>query len=319
MLCRYTGCALDATCKTYCDLHYQWLRKGWLDPATNQVTSAWRGRITYDQCKVTKCYEDEGLRRGFCPKHYKRFRTGQISENGDILKPVRSKYTYGQTCKVSECGRKPRRWGFCSRHSGSYLQGRLNDKGEAHPEYERKRRTYNRDWACTHCKLKGAGRYVLGFCRPCHVLYERGIIDFEGKKKRDLKRISKYPESAVCKVPGCLKKPRVRWMCENHALQVKRGTLTEKGEKILQLANNKGKTCLVCPEPARIKGYCQLHYCRLKASGVPYLEKRDNPNWKNVGKRCSVETCTKSARSLGLCSTHYHRHHESSKKTRGKV
>ena len=41
---------------------------------------------------------------------------------------------------------------------------------------------------------------------------------------------------------------------------------------------------------------------------LAYLEKKDNPNWKNVGKNCSHEKCEKPARSLGLCSTHYARH-----------
>lgn len=308
MGCRFPGCAAPFSAKGYCELHYRWLSKGWFNPETHALTDKWKGRIHYDKCKVDKCYEDENLRRGFCSKHYKRFRLGLVSEEGKVLKPPRKKYRFDAVCKVSGCGGKPRRWGFCQKHSGAYLQGRLNDKGEAHPQYERKRRTYSRDWTCTHCGIKGAQRYILGFCRKCHTLYDRKIIDYEGRKKRDLKRVPKYPEGAFCKIPGCSRAPRIRWMCENHALQVQRGTLTEKGEKLLILSQNKGKNCLVCNKEARIKGYCDLHYHRWRASGVAYLDSRDNPNWKNVGKKCSVDTCQGEARSLGMCGKHYYRH-----------
>lgn len=306
--CLLDACDLKAVSRGYCDRHYRWVRKGWLDASTNQVTDLCREKKHYDRCKVKQCLEDEGLKHGLCGKHYRQYRRGAINIEGESLRPLRrARYGFMETCKVVGCDTRPRKWGFCSKHAQKYAVGHLTEKGEANPEYNRKNRQYNRDWACISCGRVGSPAYIMGFCRtPCYSRFRNGIIDFYGNQLRKMK-VFKYPEGTLCKTQGCPNRAVSNRMCATHARGLRRGTITPKGERLIVKTKNKGRSCAVCERPARIKGLCSLHHTRLVESGQAYVDRKDNPNWKNVGKTCSVEGCDSNARCRSLCVKHYAR------------
>lgn len=307
--CALESCDLKAVSLGYCDRHYRWTKKGWLDPSSNTVTELCRAKAHYDQCKVERCLEEKGLKHGLCGKHYRQYRRGAIDLEGQSLRPLRrARYGLSDKCKVSGCKTRPRRLGFCTKHAQKYAAGHLTAKGEPNPEYERKNRQYNRDWACAACGRVGSPAYILGFCRtPCYTRFRTGIIDFYGNPLREMR--VRYLPGTLCKAEGCTKKAVCKSMCASHAQSLRRGTMSPQGKRLLIKAKNKGRLCLVCGErPARNKGLCVLHHTRLVESGEAYIERKDNPNWKNVGKKCSVPECDQNARCLSLCSKHYSRH-----------
>jgi hypothetical protein len=65
--------------------------------------------------------------------------------------------------------------------------------------------------------------------------------------------------------------------------------------------------CNICEKPGVARGLCMLHYSRWRSSGQAYVDARDNPNWKNLGKKCSEDGCFSEAVCRGLCGKHYTR------------
>lgn len=308
--CLFKPCDKKAVSSGYCDRHYRWTKKGWLDPSTNQVTDLCKGKIFhFAECKIKGCIEDQDLRKGFCNKHYRQYQRGALDLEGNRLRPLRkNRYGAHETCKVVGCEVKPRKWGFCATHAQAFAAGHITDKGIPNPHYMRKTRQYKRDWSCTLCGRVGSPSYILGFCKtPCYSRFRNGVVDFYGTPLRKM-RVFKYPEGKACKVQGCDLRIVSRGMCRKHAEALRRGTLNEKGERLTETKiTNQGKTCLVCDQPAKTRGYCRLHYDRMRESGTPYTDRKENPNWKNVGKVCSVDACNMKARALGMCVKHYAR------------
>ena len=66
------------------------------------------------------------------------------------------------------------------------------------------------------------------------------------------------------------------------------------------------KICAVldCANEYSAKGYCDMHYHRVKAHGDPYA------NFKRVKtiKKCKIENCNKNNDSVGYCQMHYRRY-----------
>ena len=67
-----------------------------------------------------------------------------------------------------------------------------------------------------------------------------------------------------------------------------------------------------CNKPARAKGFCWMHYCRVRA-GIEdmrpgYLPKKwkpDDPRYETKTWFCSVAGCCEKHYALGFCHTHY--------------
>ena len=64
-------------------------------------------------CKIPGCGETPKIRRGWCPKHYMRWR-----RYGD---PFKARVKYPSECTIAGCGQQHHARGKCYRH---YLQAR---------------------------------------------------------------------------------------------------------------------------------------------------------------------------------------------------
>lgn len=90
------------------------------------------------------------------------------------------------------------------------------------------------------------------------------------KQKRMLAPLKYRRRKAyICEVKGCNDKIYAKGLCEHHYnwewLSKKRGYKTPDKKYI----SNKNKQCRICKKKAKVRGYCQLHYNRLKKYGNP--------------------------------------------------
>lgn len=307
--CKYQGCAEGKHfAKGFCRYHYGWLFKGWMDEngVTNEKCKA---KKIYKKCIFPKCPKTNDLRKGLCNKHRKWKERGIVDDKFKMLRDVKQRYGYNAKCKMSGCDLRPRRNGFCNGHSSLFREGRIDASGENSALFRKKRRSYNRDWQCVVCRVKGV-KFVLGFCTRHYEDFRKGFIDFNGKVLVKKLRIAKYPENAKCRYPTCVKRPRGQGFCNNHLAQYLNARITINGKhNFPTLHHNKGKHCSVenCADDAKIKGMCPKHYWRKRKTGVAYIESKDNPFWKNVGKTCVTENCGEEAKVRGMCTKHYGR------------
>jgi hypothetical protein len=64
-----------------------------------------------------------------------------------------------------------------------------------------------------------------------------------------------------------------------------------------------GKKCLLCDNAVYARGYCRLHYQRLRIHGDPmHIDVT-----RNKGQKCKVDGCDQQARFKLLCEKHYQR------------
>jgi len=224
-------------------------------------------------CKAPKCERTDIHGHGFCSRHYRQLRKGIIDHDGHALRKIKPRYSDSDACLVSNCFRRPKGGRLCALHYRKMREGQITEKGFDNPDWVSKRWHYGPNYECLRCQ-KQNDKFVLGMCRNCYNNhYLRGRIDKDGKS---LYAPRKKKEPAAPR-----KEPRPK--------------MTDC-------------ICLMCDRKAHSKGLCRLHYARQLNSGVAYIARDDNPNWKNTGKTCTVPNCREIARSLTLCGKHYYRH-----------
>lgn len=247
-------------------------------------------------CRFPDCNVEKLQRFGLCNRHRKWVEKGIIDLECNFLKDVklRGYYRNGAVCKVSGCGKKPRRNYFCIAHGHQYKNGSIDfDGNRIKPP-----RIYPPGTECKRCG--DTGKIVKGFCKMHYSQYLKGKIDFDGKVLVEPKRASYGPDD-TCIVRKCFRRPRVRGFCASHFESKKKGYYDEHGRRLVdEICKNQGNKCLECDNEAKIKLLCPTHYHRKY-----YRKKRV---FINKGKQCSVEFCGSSAYAKGLCLLHYGRH-----------
>jgi hypothetical protein len=129
------------------------------------------------------------------------------------------------------------------------------------------------------------------FCPDCRKV-------FYTTNNRDVRCPSCTPE---CAVNGCTNpsRPHSRGLCGAHASRLwKHGTPTSK-----RLRNWQTGPCSAdgCDEAAVKRGFCELHYSRVRRTGSPGPAKSTK---KPRGVPCEVAGCTRMTHANGLCSMH---------------
>jgi len=300
--CTYADCdSSKHFAKNFCQRHYYQYRKGWLTD-DGQKTESWQGNPYYgvSVCRFNACERTNELRKGLCSKHYKWFLKGHMTEDCTVLKQPTERGTYAtMTCMIPGCEDKPRRNKLCCKHSARVKDGRLSLDGVRNSELRPLRCTD----PCKVCK-KNTDKMVKGFCRIHYEHYLKGIVDLDGNKLRDLKKVPKYADDAQCKAKGCRERPRGRGFCTRHLAQYGACIIDDRGIPFRKINHyNRGKTCKApgCSTAATIKGYCGKHdYRRSKG----YLNIEDT--WVNKGKLCKVQDCGADAKFRQMCSPHYY-------------
>lgn len=214
----------------------------------------------------------------------------------NMLKPIKARVKYaGQTCKVHGCDSRPRRNFFCPSHSRQFREGIIDKNGARLKPIIR----YSKDFQCIKCGTT-TGPFVKGFCKSHYAQLRKGLIDFDGAELRPKKRVMAYGPMDYCKVETCNRRPQDRGFCHNHADAFRRGSYDETGKRLTPfLSKNKGKKCLDCDRPAKLRLVCEKHYYqRYCSSDRPLI---------NKGKQCAAIGCKKDAHCKGLCITHYAR------------
>ena len=241
-------------------------------------------------CRVKTCTSIKLHSHGLCNKHRKWVMRGYMTMNLVMLRPIKERNIYKNAkCSIEGCSKVPRRNWLCSSHSS-----------RKDPEKLKHARAYAPDFACIVCG--NTGKIVKGFCGFHYYRFRKGIIDYDGIKLRELRKVPKYGELDFCKVKGCPRRPRQRGWCATHRTSLLLGTYDTNGNRLVpEKTRNKGKTCNghSCLREAHCKGLCTMHYYREKTG---YLGAAGR---KNKGQVCTETDCGKPAESRVLCSKHY--------------
>jgi hypothetical protein len=142
------------------------------------------------KCKVEGCNSTvEYGAKGLCQKHYMQSRRGQVSVDGEIIRPplrVRS-YGEGARCLCKGCLRRPKAQGYCAKHYQELKDQlpQLHERAVAHY-----------DSAC--CLVQGCNRRPVNkwMCNKHTMQRQAGIIDAQGNKLRELQKSGRRRECA---------------------------------------------------------------------------------------------------------------------------
>lgn len=245
------------------------------------------------KCRLPTCETFKLQRFGLCNKHRKWVEKGHMTEDLVIIKKIRE-LDPKRNCKMSDCTRKHKGFGFCYNHYGMYKRKTISLSGERLKPVIR----YGDDFQCIVCG--NTGKIAKGFCKKHYSLFRSGRIDYDGRELRKPKRVRRYTEFDRCKMSGCNIKARYNWFCQKHGEQEKRGTIDSKGNRLVpKLFKNRGSICLKCEKPAHCKGLCVFHYNRMRTG---YGTK-----WINKGKTCGALGCSRPAYCRQRCTMHYGR------------
>ena len=136
--CKIKGCRKVHFSKEFCQYHYGWLHKGWLNPDGTETGLA-KPKAKYTNCQFPSCHRLKVHAKGLCVKHYKWLQKGNIDESLKVIKRPIKRYGPLAICVVPACENRPRRYGMCPKHSSSYMAGRIGKNGLPSDSYERKK------------------------------------------------------------------------------------------------------------------------------------------------------------------------------------
>jgi hypothetical protein len=300
--CKMKGCTRKHFAKNFCSVHYSAFAKGsLLEDGTPLTYKPKKARTT---CTFGMCQRPEHG-SGLCNLHRKWLYKGYIDKNHKILVPEKCRERRSaDKCKL--CGdTKVKGYGFCQKHYKEFKIGNINEQGgRIHQKgmgpitVEGKlRKRVTAKQTCTVHLCFSRTRISKGLCRKHQGMVKAGLIDNQGNKLRELKKVVSY-EGAKCKI--CPQPARSKGFCRNHWNFWKQGRLTLEGKWLTppMVSANKGKTCSHegCTKEAKIKGLCVQHRNWQKTGFV---------GWKNKGHKCSEYGCEKEAVARTLCDKHY--------------
>jgi len=157
-----------------------------------------QSRKKYPVCIVKGCFNDKNHGK-FCNSHWSDYYCGIIDSSGNILresKKGKKRYTkcVAKNSGSGECSSKLM-GKFCTKHKNQYAIGIIDKEGKKLREIKKGVAIY------PECLAKNAGTGECGgnkmgrFCKKHYGQFERGVIDKEGKKLRDLWQGKKLMES----------------------------------------------------------------------------------------------------------------------------
>lgn len=301
-ICKVTECEKDANCKGFCKSHYQNYFRGQRDIEGNIIDPNFKPRVRM-KCKFPGCSKYKIQRWGMCNRHRKWAEKGIIDKDTcKILKPEKVPKEKLKVCKVRNCDRKDMKGhGFCRTHYASWKIYKVLDyNGERLRPIVR----YGPDYRCPVLGCDNKGPFKKGFCKFHYGQFTAGIIDFDGVKAREFKKVPKYRKHQTCKVKSCSNKPAARGFCSKHRYQQQQGYLDEKGNYLKEPPTRGQKVCKEkeCKGQHYARGLCQLHYWRLKTGYKPPEER-----YKNKYQTCTAMGCESEAYVRGKCVKHYYR------------
>jgi hypothetical protein len=131
-------------------------------------------------------------------------------------------------------------------------------------------------WAT--CKVPDCSKEARGskgFCHSDYIAFRRGVLNEQGERLREPRRVVSYGGVARCLVPACGRRPKGRGLCVRHYQQWANGTLEEKiqipdrsVEKTIPYYSPESK-CLVseCEVRPVNRGMCSKH-CQQRDAGI---------------------------------------------------
>jgi 5-methylcytosine-specific restriction endonuclease McrA len=222
-------------------------------------------------CSIEGC-ESLHMARGFCTKHYRRWK-----EHGDPLTVLIGPEAPPKICRVDDCERRARSHGLCTKH----LQ-RMKRLGspDAAVQDQLPKGTY------VVCTIDDCGNkhFSRGYCRKHHARWrEHGDPNYTR-------------EIPVCKVEGCGGKHEGKGFCQKHYVRWRKHGDPE--------FTPWRKFCAIegCGGAHKGKGLCGKHLARLERYGDPHFTLFTPPG---TFSECRVEGCAAKPKSVGLCGSHY--------------
>lgn len=287
-------------------------------------------RRDYPQCIAKhagtgKCTRWERGKR-FCIRHESQVATGIIDWNGKKLRdpaPGRhAKWPKGRCVaeKLDACSGTLVA-GLCQHHRFLFLKGYITRDGTR----------WLKKWIpkirYTGCIAKNSGtgkcsKWVDGkFCGRHNWQFHAGVLDQNGKKRRDFKvrgRGAEFERHSRCLFHDC-KKPNNGRFCDFHWGQLKGGLIDWLGNYTRELKRTPplrgNKRCLAHGDgPCNYWGggrFCQRHWNHFYKGIIDINGKRLRKLWKEL--RCGVEIRpgVKCGKPCGhkrrLCKFHYHK------------
>lgn len=200
-------------------------------------------------CSVDGC-EREAEKRGWCSRHYQRWRNhGDPLGGGPILGPRNA----GRPCTVDDCDRPAAKRGWCDLHYRRWLKN-----GDPLIVLKVSR-------VDAPCSIEGCGRehYGLGLCQ----------LHYQRERQRS---------GARCSVPGCGQGAHALGLCNKHFLRARKHgdplVIGRAGPKP-RVGPKPACTMEGCDKPAAGRGLCKAHWAAWSRATFPdraadYVEKR---------------------------------------------
>jgi hypothetical protein len=237
--------------------------------------------VKFTKCLAEKAGTGKCSRRignaKFCMRHQCQYQRGIIDYNGKKLReinqfPIKFNKCLAENAGTGECSRwKHRR--FCKKHYGQYERGIIDHNGKKLRDVRlqlshiRVNECIAKNAGTGKCSGKKHGR----FCGKHYSQYERGIIDHNGKKLRELKPIggrgrSKIYYECIAKNAGtgkCSERKEGRF-CSKHVGQYWYGIIDENGKKLRESKKPENPIKCAVPECNEMgfwwNGYCRKHF-----------------------------------------------------------
>jgi hypothetical protein len=236
MKCKKIGCkSINVVSDGFCLRHHHQFQKGLIDLKGQTVRLKRKTYCTFDGC-VKQEYRD-----GYCKAHLESKLKG-LRKQEPILRFPSLEYLMEHVSRCSPYGRPPRNWAKRSKGEKTALLKRacnvFNLMGILRTDTDPDILSICEDKLRKHelqilrsdmqaCRIEGCDRgspNSKGLCEVHADLYQRGVIDFNGKKLRGTRQ-KKYDS---CKIEGCTGPGNpgfVHGFCKNHYALYRRGKI----------------------------------------------------------------------------------------------
>lgn len=245
----------------------------------------------YFGCIAEGC-DREHSAKGYCDKHYKRFKKHGTHE----LVRIR----VSKVCTVHDCGMPYFSMGYCKKH---YYHKR--DHGVV-PYVRSARRLCGVDG----CKDVHYGRNL---CLSHYNKWKYSRPKSLAKYVSPYKSKQSFIGNPKCSVPGCHKLARSKTqdsVCTSH---YNRKLRTGEYGGIILNPYGRSRICdvLDCGRPHHAKGYCAFHYSRYKYGNPVEYEAYCLPAKVKI---CKAKGCDGKVYGYGFCRTHYRKRRKPAEK-----
>lgn len=302
--CSIPNCEWKVEARGMCIKHYQRWKLGYSgDKLNSPVIGVKPGQE--GNCTIAKC-QNPVRRHAMCDAHYRRWLKG---DRGEVLE--RPLHGPGKnTCIL--CGKPVVGFGYCATHyrrlkRGTPLDGVKPKPVKVVPEKPAKRTKLPR-----YANLDRLIEYKGGKCHRCGISFHRSVYDFHHispeSKVDSVKNMIAYfglSTETMAEADKCI------LLCVNcHRIEHFANEWEETEAKLIEhdVISFSPPVCKFdnCDRLAVALGYCDFHWSQ-QHRGESLSEKPSrNCERKTVGE-CSVVSCTRAAKTRGMCGAHYKR------------